>query len=517
MKEVVDLTRDLAEAARWSATVEQIDSLLAETLDALGGIVPFDLATVMELDQGELHVRMARGELDDPSIRQHRLRLDDFPSIREVIASGRARAFDEHDHAQNGDPFDGILDLPRGHSCMVVPLKDGSSPLGVMTLDRATCGAYADSAVEFADVVGKLLAQVINHGEQSMRLDRLLAQLREQNRLLRERSDQPDACRLIDATVSPAMRHVAHLARQVSTTNAPVLLTGETGTGKGLTAAAIHGWSNRSEKPFIELNCAALPATLIESELFGHVEGAFSGATRTRIGRFQAANGGTLFLDEIGELPVELQPKLLRVLQEGCFEPVGSDTTVRVDVRIIAASNRDLLSDVEGGEFREDLYYRLAVFPIHLPPLRARTEDIEVIAEQELVQLAAHHGRSAWHLPQSELRKLQSYHWPGNVRELSNTLERAAILSSGDALRIELPGSHRTFEQPSPAMPQPDDFPSLDEAERQHILAALRRTEGKVHGEDGAAELLDIHPNTLLSRMKKLGLGTARDHKPPRN
>ena len=513
MQPVIDLTRDLAEATRWSATGAQIDALIAETLDALAGIVAYDLATVMELNGDELTVRVARGPMDTPSVRTHRLHLPDFPSLQEVIAKGRARAFDDHDHsAGDGDPFDGVVDLPHGHFCMVVPLRDASAPLGLMTLDRATCGTYPDSAVHMAGVVGKLLAQVINHGEQSMRLDRLLAQLREQNRLLREQAGGIDACGLIEASASPTMKNVAHMARQVAATPTPVLITGETGTGKEVLATAIHGWSDRVEKPVIGLNCAALPEGLIESELFGHVRGAFSGATRHRIGRFQAANGGTLFLDEVGELPLGLQAKLLRVLQEGCFEAVGSDKTVRVDVRIIAATNRDLRAEASAGRFREDLYYRLAVFPIHMPPLRTRSEDIGVIARQHLARLAARRGRPSWHLSEGDVDQLRRRPWPGNIRELLNTLERAAVLSSGERLTLTpAPAGRELPAQPPVRSKAPTDFPTLTELEREHIKAALQRTEGRVHGERGAAKLLGLHPNTLASRMKKLGLGGAKD------
>ncbi len=313
---------------------------------------------------------------------------------------------------------------------------------------------------------------------------------------------------MMEASRSPAMTAVVGLARQVAARDTPVLVTGETGTGKEVLANAIHGWSTRASRPLVGVNCAALPAGLIESELFGHVKGAFSGATADRTGRFRAANGGTLFLDEIGDLPADLQAKLLRALQEGCFEPVGSDRTVRVDVRVIAATNADLLAAVEDKRFREDLYYRLAVFPIHLPPLRARREDIPAIAEGFLESLARRTGRGPWRPSDRAQAWLAEQPWPGNVRELVNALERATILTEGTVLEM---GNGRTRALPAPveAAPvagpaKPESILTLREMERAHITRALEATDGKIHGPGGAAELLDINPSTLRSRMKKL-------------
>ncbi|MCB9727040.1 MAG: sigma 54-interacting transcriptional regulator [Deltaproteobacteria bacterium] len=510
---IIDLTRNLGAVARLGTSAEAVDELLAEALEALGGMIPFDLATVMELsDEDELVVRVAIGPLSGADVRAHRLRLADYPSIRRLLDEGTARAFIDEDHAHgDGDPFDGVLDLPHGHSCMVVPLRAEGAPVGIITMDRQVCGAYPEAVVHLADIFGRLLALVICYGEQSMRLTRLRDQLEEQNRLLRERvGGQHDACELIDAARSPAMRHIAHLARQVAPTDAPVLLTGETGVGKEVLAHAIHGWSHREAKPMVSINCASLPAGIIESELFGHVRGAFTGASGTRIGRFQAANGGTLLLDEVGELPLDLQAKLLRVLQDGCFEPVGSDRTVRVDVRVIAATNVDLEAACARRAFREDLYYRLAVFPIRVPPLRARMDDLPVLARTALDAITRRTGRGPWLLTEENLRHLASQQWRGNVRELVNALERATILSpDGRSL-----GFHDADAPGLPADPTPDErrpTPTLEEVERRHIARTLQATSGKLYGPGGAAELLGLPGSTLQSRMKKLGLGTARD------
>ena len=505
---LVDLTRDLRQASRLGASAALINTLVGETLDALRHVIPYELATIMELKEDVLSVRVARGRLANGDVERHRIELAHFPSIVDVLRRGRTRAFTEEDHSDgDGDPFDGLLDFSPGHFCMVAPIRVRDEVFGVMTLDRAECGSYSEGAVELADVFAKLLAMVLNYGEQSSRLERIRCQLAEQNRLLSERGESASAASRIEACRSPAMVHLSRLAQQVAATDAPVLITGETGTGKELLATAIHSWSARSQKPFVAINCAALPAALIESELFGHIKGAFTGATRERMGRFQTANGGTLFLDEIGELAPELQAKLLRVLQDGCFEPVGSDRTIRVDVRVIAATNQDLSARVEDKRFREDLYYRLVVFPIHLPPLRARPDDIEVIARSHLDFLAKRTGRGPWQLDQRTIALLRQRTWKGNVRELVNVIERATILSRGPLLCLD--------EAPDSPQPRPvaqggaSTLRTLRQVERDHIERALQLCNGRIHGTGGAAELLDINPSTLRSRMAKLRLTKA--------
>ena len=503
--------RDLLAATRLSTSLDAIDTVIGQSLEALGRVVPYDLATVMQLDGEELSVRIARGRLGDrDDVREHRLRLDDFPSIRQVIEEGRVRAFTEHDHTgDDGDPFDGVLDLPHGHFCMVAPLRDASGPLGIITLDRATCGVFPQEAVELVGVFARLLGLAINYGEQSVQLQRLREQLLEQNRILVEEAGEGDAAELINSCTSQAMQTVAHLGHQVAITDTPVLILGETGVGKDVLANAIHQWSPRAGRPMVRVNCAALPPSLIESELFGHVKGAFSGATSRRLGRFQAADGGTLFLDEIGEIPADTQVKLLRVLQEGTFEPVGSDATVKVDVRVIAATNRDLQSAISKGEFREDLYYRLAVFPIVLPPLRLRREDIGVIARSFLARHARRTGRGPWRLDDRAIAELEARDWRGNARELVNALERATILGRGPTLNFTEARSSRAPQ----VVQEVPVLESLRDAECAHISRALDMTAGKVYGPGGAAELLQINASTLISRMRKHGLGGARNHR----
>jgi DNA-binding NtrC family response regulator len=316
---------------------------------------------------------------------------------------------------------------------------------------------------------------------------------------------------------SEAMRGVLKAVDTVAPTDSTVLIGGETGTGKELIARAIHSRSRRRSRAFVALNCAAIPSALLESELFGHEKGAFTGAVGRRVGRFELANGGTLFLDEIGDIPLELQPKLLRVLQEQKFERLGSAQTIRVGVRLIAATNLDLATMVADKHFRNDLYYRLNVFPIVIPPLRDRREDIPALVNHFVRMYARRLNRRVEPVSPSALKALTEYDWPGNVRELANVVERATITARAGDLRFDtLPGSGRSDTvAPNPASGVCSSAEIMSEAdikqrERENIAAALRRTSGKVYGEDGAAKLLGIKPTTLLSRLAKLGLKPRR-------
>ncbi|MGE3173791.1 MAG: sigma 54-interacting transcriptional regulator [Planctomycetota bacterium] len=309
---------------------------------------------------------------------------------------------------------------------------------------------------------------------------------------------------------SPAVLRVLFDVRQVAPTDATVLVTGETGSGKELVANAVHRESPRAEARFVKLNCAAIPSNLQESELFGHERGAFTGATQRRDGRFKLADGGTLFLDEVGELPLDLQAKLLRVLQEGEFEPVGGSRTQKVDVRIVAATNRDLRKLVDSGTFREDLYYRLNVFPIHLPPLRERGEDVLEIAEAFVLQLGRDRGRPHVRLTPDARARLMRYDWPGNVRELRNVIERALITSvDGRTLNLERALPDEAPRPVAASAPTDDRIRTaieLEDLERLNMRRALEAAGWKIAGAGGAAERLGLRPNTLASRMKSLGI-----------
>jgi PAS domain S-box-containing protein len=311
---------------------------------------------------------------------------------------------------------------------------------------------------------------------------------------------------------SRALQRTIRAVRDVAATDTTVLLLGETGTGKELFARAIHAESKRPDHLLITVNCAAIPASLIESEFFGHEKGAFTGATRHREGRFALADGGTIFLDEVGELPLDLQAKLLRVLQEGEFEPVGSSGTRKVDVRVIAATNRDLERAVEGGSFREDLFYRINVFPIRVPPLRERDDDVVLLAAAFVEQFGRRLGRPVVQLSADQARRLRRYDWPGNVRELQNVIERAVItaregvLDLDRVLPLEPSEVHPEPEAPDASPQRVLTSAQLRELEQRNLLLALERAEWKVSGPGGAAEFLDLAPSTVSSRMRALGL-----------
>jgi transcriptional regulator with GAF, ATPase, and Fis domain len=309
---------------------------------------------------------------------------------------------------------------------------------------------------------------------------------------------------------SPALMNLLRMVDRVAVTDATVLVQGETGTGKELVARALHGGGRRRQRPLVKVNCGAVPTNLLESELFGHVKGAFTGAIDRRLGRFELADGGTLFLDEIGELPLETQVKLLRVLQEQEFEPIGSSRTMRVDVRIIAATNRVLADEVAAGRFRLDLFFRLNVVPLTVPPLRERAADIPALVTAFLARFAAKFGRRISSVEPETMQRLVRYAWPGNVRELQNVIERAVVLAPGPVLRLGpdllpvMDGPHEDL--PADQHDEPRALLPLAEIERRHVAAVLDHTNGVVEGPAGAARILGLHPNTLRSRMKKLGL-----------
>jgi len=301
---------------------------------------------------------------------------------------------------------------------------------------------------------------------------------------------------------SAALKTVLGQVEQVAATGATVLILGESGTGKELVARAIHNLSDRRDRPLVKVNCAALPSNLIESELFGHEKGSFTGAIAQKIGRFELAHCGTIFLDEIGELPLEMQVKLLRVLQEQEFERIGGSETIHVDSRVIAATNRDLKRAAASGEFREDLFYRLNVFPVLLPPLRQRTDDIPMLVRNFSARFAIRFGKTIDSIPHEVIEAFQAYHWPGNIRELQNVIERAVILARGSVLHVDEPLETEVTE----AAPLLQVKSTLEEVERRHITRTLEAANWKISGEGGAAELLGLNPSTLRARMRKLGL-----------
>ncbi len=390
--------------------------------------------------------------------------------------------------------------------------KDNGQPIWIQWWSRPDpSGTYTRTM--FIDITDRVL------------MEREKARLEAQNTYLQEEiRAEHDFTEIVGN--SPALREVLRQVEQIAATDSTVLILGETGTGKELIARAIHDRSPRHQQPLVKVNCGAISAGLVESELFGHVKGAFTGALANRDGRFKLADGGTIFLDEVGELPLETQVKLLRVLQEQEFEPVGSSQTVGVDVRVIAATNRDLSALVAAGKFRSDLFYRLNVFPVAVPPLRERQGDVSLLAAFFVQRFARKFGKPVKRLSEEALRRLASYSWPGNIRELQNVIERALVLSQGNTVELAAdfaptpgprgtsPGrlpDHDSKLHPQKTMSGEDAPPrpvpsSLFEVERQHIESVLAQTGWMIEGERGAARLLNLSPSTLRSRMQKLGL-----------
>ena len=389
------------------------------------------------------------------------------------------------------------------------PIKLGDEDIGVILFDtnNESLGRqqhlFSCICAQIAITVSNLIAneKIIN---QLNEINKYKQQLEEEKIYLKEEIETAQNFAEIIGE-SEEMRKVFLLVEKVAPSESTVLLLGETGTGKELIARAIHNASPRKSKLMVKVNCAAIPPNLIESDLFGHERGSFTGATERRIGKFELAHQGTLFLDEIGEMPLEMQVKLLRALQEKEIERVGGKTTIKVDVRIIAATNRDLEKFMEEGKFRSDLYYRLNIFPISMPPLRNRKEDIPSLALHFVRRFSKKAGRKTNTFSEKAMQELIQYNWPGNIRELEHLIERSILLATSDTIKeIHLPVQKKNL----PVIKEQEDIPikTIDENERDYILKVLKRVKGKVSGEGGAAELLGIPPSTLNSRMKRLGI-----------
>ena len=423
---------------------------------------------------------------------------------------------------------DAVVQHSRTRSVLCVPILSHSDTVGVLYLEHNLApGVFTSDRIEILQSLSAQAAISLENAglyeerkrteyelrEAMKELQRLKSQLEQENLFLHEEIKAEQGFGDIVGR-SQALREVLGQIELVAPTDASVLILGESGTGKELVAHEIHKRSGRHQRPLVRVNCASIPKELYESEFFGHMKGAFTGALRDRAGRFEIADGGTLFLDEVGEIPLELQSKLLRVLQEQQYERVGDERTRQVDVRIIAATNRDLRRDVENGRFRQDLYYRLNVYPIEVTPLRHRKQDLPLLAVHFLELAAKKFNCPQPRITEAQVMKLQHYHWPGNVRELQNVIERAVITSRGHALRFDLPGleSERGASAPSvkdaQEMSEADIIPEaeMQRREGENLLAALRRCNWKVGGPGGAAELLGVKSTTLLSRIKKLGL-----------
>lgn len=527
--------RVLLEITNAAVTAADREELWQVSAEALRALVPFDRASMALLTEDRNVLRLSTVLAEDGEIQAAMPSGATFPLDHVNLDA----VFMDQAPMVRGDlEVDAVSEVERQlrragiRSYVSVPMVGSRGVLGAVNVGSATperYGAFHVSVLRSAaDQIGIAVERLLAFEE----VDRLRHRLELENvHLRKELLDAGAFGEIIGA--SPAIREIQEQIEQVAPTHAAVLIMGESGTGKELVAREVHARSRRRGGPLIKVNCAAVPRELYESEFFGHAQGAFSGAIRDREGKFAAADGGTLFLDEVGEIPLELQSKLLRVLQDGSYQRVGEERTRKVDVRIVAATNRDLPVEVKEGRFREDLFYRINVFPIQVPPLRARKEDIPVLASRFLEQAGRELRPEALkgeepRLTQAHMEALMAYDWPGNVRELRNVVERAVITARSGRLRFALPGGTgepgglgglgglgRTSDagrSSGTVAPGTDGGRRvLPESEmrrlmRENILAALASTGGKVYGPEGAAALLEIPPTTLASRMKSLGI-----------
>jgi formate hydrogenlyase transcriptional activator len=429
--------------------------------------------------------------------------LDLTPAEVEEVRSRSPRLINRKEIAQLPPKFASPAQAENIHSAVIIPLVLGSKPLGILTLGSTGESMFAQEELGLLLQVGDQVALAIENALAYEKVAEARNQLRTEKTYLEDEIRYDHNLEDIVGK-SRALRETLSKAEVVGKTDATVLLMGETGTGKELIARLIHNHSSRRDHTFVKLNCAAVPSGLMESELFGHERGAFTGAVATKVGRFELAHYGSLFLDEVGDIALDLQPKLLRVLQEKEFERLGSTRTLKVDARLVAATNRDLSQMVASGEFREDLYYRLAVFPIQLPPLRERREDIPVLVEYFVARYASRMKKRIKEIPTQALQAMTEWTWPGNIRELQNIIERAVILTTGECLEVPLeelkpPRTGRTSTNAARSL-------NLREVEREAILEALRKTNGRIGGPGGAAALLGLKRTTLQSRMRLLNI-----------
>jgi formate hydrogenlyase transcriptional activator len=456
--------------------------------------------------------------LPEPGGKQLRFAAFDFPKMTGKVHEGKlipadgdsqiVRVFRTGEIVSETDNLDPMIRAEGVQSLCHIPLISRNRTLGVLGVARLDPIPFTPRDIDFLKMVANQVAIAV---ENAIAYDEI-AELKD--RLAEEKVYLEDEIRSelnFDEIVgrSSALRSVLHDIETVAPTDSTVLIYGETGTGKELIARAIHNLSTRGKNAFVKLNCAAIPTGLLESEMFGHEKGAFTGAVAQRIGRFELAHHGTVFLDEIGEIPLELQPKLLRVLQEREFERLGSSRTLHSDARLIAATNRDLTAMVEERTFRADLFYRLNVFPVQVPPLRERQDDIPLLVRHFVQQFSRRMGKVVDTIPTETMNVLVRYHWPGNIRELQNLLERAVILSTGPVLKVPLDGLH---SQAAPSAPPSGSRKAgtLEEAERRHILEALDAADWVISGPKGAAATLGLKRSTLQARMEKLGIRRAR-------
>ncbi len=494
------------------------ESLLRSTAEALRRVVPFERAALMLYlpDKKAFRIVALQGGFFSDYFKTGRDISPEESSVGWVFHHQRPiirpdlekerRYLNEERLAQEG---------MRSHC--VVPLIVRGNSIGTLNVASSASNQYSEVTATILQEVANQVALAVENMKSYEEIAALKARLEKENLYLQEEISSEHNFEEIVGN-SPALLEVLHAVAQVAPTDSTVLVYGETGTGKELIARAIHNRSGRKERPLVRVDCSAISAGLVESELFGHTKGAFTGAFERRTGRFELADGGTIFLDEVGELPLETQVKLLRVLQEHEFEPVGSSRAIRVNVRVIAATNRNLQEAVKEGRFRSDLYYRLHVFPLEVPPLRNRRPDIPRLVTFYLSRFSKKFHKKVDAVSHETMDRLINYGWPGNIRELQNVIERAVILSPGPALHLDRelvpdavplviePETSKHAGEPQQVYTSPSPLPTLEEVERGHILAALRQTSGVIEGSKGAAKILNLHPNTLRHRMKKLAI-----------
>jgi formate hydrogenlyase transcriptional activator len=493
LKAMVEVNRSLVSSL-------DLNHLFPVILDAVGKVVPHDFAglTIYDPDKpGAQSVVLAAPEKHESIERVWAMPVEE-PLVAPALLWHETRRFDRQQIAAMRSEFAArVLDAGI-QSMLCVPLKTPKRVLGTLNVGSIQPGAFSDLEEGLIQQVASQIAVALDNARAYREIEEL------RDRLAKEKSYLEDEIQTelhFEEIIgeSPLLKRVLSQVRTVAPSGATALILGETGTGKELIARAIHRMSGRKDKSFIKMNCAAIPTGLLESELFGHEKGAFTGAVSQKVGRMELADKGTLFLDEIGDIPLELQPKLLRVLQDQEFERLGGTKTIRVDVRLVAATNRDLSKSVAEGHFRNDLFYRLNVFPIRLPSLRERREDVPLLVRYFTQKLAQRMDKKIENIPNATMQALMRWKWPGNVRELENFIERSVILSDGPSLRVPLAELEPEYETAR------TDH-TLHTAERQHIIRVLRECGGVVSGIRGAAAKLGLKRTTLQSKMRKLGI-----------
>jgi formate hydrogenlyase transcriptional activator len=514
LEQVLEFEKLLSEISATFANIpaKEVDREIKDTLRRVAGLFGLERGSVMQFskDLGQIYAthswaREGLPEFFDLSEDGTFLTNQHFPWVAERMSHREIVLFSDIDELPREAETDRQTFQKLGvKSGISIPYFVEGSFLFTVTFGSTRSGRlWPEDVIHRLRRLGEILLNAILRKNADQEIQQAFSEIRE----LKDRLQEENILLLKEIKTirkhpeiigeSDAIRSVLSQAEQVAQRNTTVLILGETGTGKELVARAIHGSSARKNRPMVTVNCASLPPTLVEAELFGREKGAYTGALSKQVGRFEIADGSTIFLDEIGELPMEIQVKLLRILERGEFERLGSSKTLSVDVRVIAATNRDLQKAIEEGRFREDLYYRLNVFPIQIPPLRERPKDILPLAWAFIREFSQAMGKQIDSIPKLSLDAMLRYPWPGNIRELRNLIERAMIESRGKALIVKLPERH------SAKVSQPLTMEAL---EREHIQDVLKKTNWRIRGRNGAAEILGLNPSTLYARMKKLGI-----------